>query len=87
MILKPDYAEAMNNIAGVYMAVNQIDEAMKFYQETIKYAPSFADAYYNFGYALAKKGDIKNAVFMWKRTLQIAPQHQLAKQMLDKFDK
>ncbi|HIJ67754.1 MAG TPA: tetratricopeptide repeat protein, partial [Planctomycetes bacterium] len=48
--IKPDDADAHNNLANIYIMRGQIDEAIRHFKEALKYDP---------GYEKAQKGLIK----------------------------
>jgi tetratricopeptide (TPR) repeat protein len=47
--LKPDYAEAHNNLGAVYHKLRLYEKAIDSYREAIRIKPDFADAYLNIG--------------------------------------
>ena len=53
--LKPDYAEAHNNLGIALARKGQIDEAISQFQEALRLKPDYAEAHYNLGIALARK--------------------------------
>ncbi len=53
--LKPDYAEAYNNIAAGYMQLGNWDEAIKNAQEALRLKPDFALARNNLNLVLERK--------------------------------
>ena len=55
MKIKPDYAEAHNNLGNVLAGRGQIDEAIAHYQKALEIKPDYADARRNCELALAGK--------------------------------
>lgn len=53
--LRPDYAEAWNNIAAGYASLGQWDEAIRAAQQAIRFKPDFQLARNNLAWALAEK--------------------------------
>ena len=53
--LKPDYAEAYNNIAASNQAMGRWDEAIQAAQEAVKLKPEFQLAKNNLQYSLNQK--------------------------------
>ncbi|MBZ5631285.1 MAG: tetratricopeptide repeat protein [Acidobacteriia bacterium] len=53
--LKPDYAEAYNNIAAAYEAMHQWDPAIEAAQRALRLKPDFQLAKNNLAYSLAQK--------------------------------
>jgi Flp pilus assembly protein TadD len=53
--LKPDYADAYNNLGVILLNQGRIDEAIKQLQEAIRLKPDYADAQNNLARALGLK--------------------------------
>ncbi len=71
--LKPDYAEAHNNL-GVALDTNgQTDEAIRELQEALRLKPDFAEAYYNLGKALGRKGQTDEAIRQFQEFVRLKP--------------
>ena len=47
--IKPDYAEAHNNMGIVYYKHGETEAAISAYQNAINTNPNYAEAYYNIG--------------------------------------
>ena len=47
--LKPDCAEAYNNIGAAYFGKGNYYEAIKYYEKAIELKPDYEDVYYNMG--------------------------------------
>ena len=52
--LKPDYADAHNNLGTALARKGQIDEAIRQFQEAIRLKPDYAEARNNFAHAFEK---------------------------------
>ena len=52
--LKPDYAEAYNNIGSAYNAMNKFEEGAKACEAALKINPTYALAQGNLNYAKSK---------------------------------
>ena len=52
--LKPDFADAHNNLGVIFYDSNKINEAIIYYQEAINVDPDFADAHNNLANCLAE---------------------------------
>ena len=74
------------NIAEIMMNVGKTDEAIKYYETSIKVAPNRAKPYLKLGYAWLNKGDIKKAVDYFKKVVELAapddPDSVLAKKLI-----
>jgi tetratricopeptide (TPR) repeat protein len=77
--LKPDYAEAHNNLGLVLMHEGKGDEAEVQYREAIKDDPTFEKAYNNLGVLLATKGKLAEAKACFLRALELKPNYPDAK--------
>lgn len=54
--LKPDYAEALNNMGQALETQGHIEEAIAHYQDALRVDPDYFDAQYNLGRLLQKLG-------------------------------
>jgi len=78
--LNPDNDFGYYNLALIYSAQGNDEDAVKYYRKTLKVSPSFAEANYNLGILYAKMGNEYNA----NRYLQKAARlnHKKAKKLL-----
>jgi protein O-mannosyl-transferase len=76
--LKPDFAEAHNNLGNALGMKGQTDEAIHQYQEAIRLKPDLVDAHGNLAKLLATQGKLNEAVKEYQRTLELAPQSDKA---------
>jgi protein O-mannosyl-transferase len=58
--LRPDYAEAYNNIAAAYQSLGRWDEAIAAAREALRLKPDFQLAQNNLAYATSQKATIRN---------------------------
>ena len=56
--LKPDYAEAYNNLGIVLKDLGDLEAAIINYEKAIEIKPNYAEAYNSKGVALKEKGEI-----------------------------
>ena len=54
--IKPDYAEAHNNLGIALLQEGKIEEAIAQYEQALRINPDFAEAHYNLGIALEQAG-------------------------------
>jgi tetratricopeptide (TPR) repeat protein len=71
--IKPDYAEAYNNMGNALMNKGDLDAAIVNYKQALTIKPDYADAYNNMGNALNSKGDLEAAIGSYQQALKIKP--------------
>ena len=76
--IKPDYAEAHNNLGIVLMDLDQPDEAVKCYDKAIAIKPDYAEAFNNLGTALKEVGQLNAAAKCYKKAIAITPDYAKA---------
>ncbi|MDP3504302.1 MAG: social motility TPR repeat lipoprotein Tgl [Myxococcales bacterium] len=77
--LKQPFSEAMTNLGNLYMDMKRYDEAIALYEKALNdvlYGAPFI-AHGNMGWALYKKGDVKNATEHLKASVTINPKYCL----------
>jgi Tfp pilus assembly protein PilF len=83
--IKPDYAEARNNLALILMREGRVDEAAAQYRETLKDNPDYAEAYNNLGVIFAGQGKSREAEAGFRRALELKPDYPGAQSNLAKL--
>jgi len=73
--IKPDYAEAQNNIANALQAKWRLEEAIQAYTKALSIKPDYAEAHSNMGNTLHKQGKLKDAIEAYKKALSIKPDY------------
>jgi protein O-GlcNAc transferase len=68
--LKPDYAEAHNNLGNAFNDQGKLDEAVACYRRALELKPDFAEAHYNLGSALEEIGDLQGAEDSFRAALR-----------------
>ena len=71
--LKPDFAEAFNNLGMAYEAKGLLDEAISCYQKAININPAQADIYNNIGNTFKNRHKIQEAESFYRLSLQKNP--------------
>jgi Tfp pilus assembly protein PilF len=69
----PDFAPAYFGAAYVYTAEGKLDEAIKYYRETLQRENLYVLTCANLGYALLQQGKFPEAVAMLNKALDIDP--------------
>ena len=71
--LKPDYAEAHNNLGIALKDQGKLDEAVACYRRALELKPDYAEAHNNLGIALKDQGKLDEAVACYRRALELKP--------------
>src|SRR6185369_675868 len=69
---------------GVKAVPQDRDKAKEYFEKSVYYNPSNAQALYNLGGMLMVKGDTAKAREYWQKTLQVDPSHSGATEWLAK---
>jgi len=80
--LRPEYAEALNNLGVLYVRTKRIDSGVKAFETCIRVAPGFDQAYLNLARVYALEGQVDQAAATLRRLLQQHPDHALAQKLL-----
>jgi len=75
--LKPDYADAHNNLGVALVAEGKIEEAISHYKMAIKIKPDFAKTYINLSAAYLNKKNFKLSLKTLNTLESINPNHPL----------
>ena len=71
--LKPDYAEAHNNLGIALNDQGKPDEAVACYRRALELKPDYAEAHNNLGIACKEQGKLDEAVACYRRALELKP--------------
>ena len=71
--LKPDFAEAHNNLGNALNDQGKLDEAVACYRRALELMPDFAEAHSNLGNALNDQGKLDEAAACYRRALELMP--------------
>jgi protein O-mannosyl-transferase len=69
--LKPDYAEAYNNLGFALQMMGRTEEAVKDYREALRLKPAYANACNNLGFALLRMGRPDEAAAQYEQALRL----------------
>jgi len=72
--IKPEFAEAHNNLGKALAGRGQVDEAIAHYEEALKIKPDYESAHNNLGLALADRGQIDAAIAHFQQAVKIEPE-------------
>ena len=73
LAIKPDYAEAHNNMGVTLKDQDKLEEAIEAYNKALAIKPDYAEAYNNMGIALQEKGKLEEAIEAYNKSLAIKP--------------
>ncbi len=73
--LKPDYAEAHNNLGIALMEQGRLEEAVASYEQALRVKPDYAEAHNNLGIALGDQGNLEEAVASYQQALRLKPNY------------
>jgi Flp pilus assembly protein TadD len=73
--IKPDYADAHNNLGVALDALGKSEEAVASYHKALQIKPDYAEAHNNLGATLNALGKSEEAVASYHKALQIKPDY------------
>jgi tetratricopeptide (TPR) repeat protein len=73
--IKPDYADAYNNMGNALKDKGDLEAAIESYNQALKIKPDYVQAYNNIAIALKDKGDLEAAIESYKQALKIKPDY------------
>jgi len=71
--LKPDYADAHNNLANCLLMQAETNAAIDHYRQALRLQPNLAEAHYNLGCALIDAEQLPESQSSFARALQLKP--------------
>jgi len=82
--INPYYTDAYNNLGIIYeMYFKNIDQGMYYYREALRVDNTNPAVHYNLGIALAQKGFTDDAIFHFRRAIELKPDFEAARHALD----
>ena len=76
--IRPDFAIAWNNLAGVFKDEGDLETSVAYYDEAVRLSPDFADAWSNRGNALKDAGRLGDAKKAYKEAIRLRPDFAIA---------
>ena len=73
--LKPDFAEAHNNLGLALQEQGQLAAAVAQYQQALRLKPNYVNAHYNLGNALKAQGQLAAAVAQYQEAVRLKPDY------------
>jgi tetratricopeptide (TPR) repeat protein len=71
--LDPVNPDLKLTLGGIYYALKNYDEAIRWFQQAVDIKPNFANGYYNLSWAYKEKGDFQKAHEAMQTTLSLVP--------------
>ena len=75
LAIKPDYADAYNNMGNALKEQGKLEEAIEAYNKALAIKPDYAEAYNNMGNALQEQGKLEEAIEAYNKALAIKPDY------------
>ena len=73
LLIKPDYAEAYNNMGIALTEQGKLEEAIEAFNKAIIFQPNYADPYNNKANALKNQGKLEEAIQAYDKAMAIKP--------------
>jgi Flp pilus assembly protein TadD len=77
----------LNNLGILYLRTRRPDEAIETFEQCIRAAPAYDQAYLNLSRVYAIRGEREKAKAILQELLQRQPEHTQAKQALAELEK
>lgn len=75
----------MNNLGYQMMRMERFDDAITLFQLNVDAFPDSWNVYDSLGEALAEKGDVENAIINYEKSIELNPENQNGKEILEKL--
>ena len=76
--IRPDYAEAYNNIGKLFSDQSKFEQSLSNYQKAIQVKPNYEKSYNNLGNLLNNLGNFDEATEAYKKAINIKPDYAKA---------
>ena len=73
--IRPDYAEAYNNMGTALRDQGKLDEAIEAYKKALAIKPDYPEVYSNMGVALKDQGQLDEAIEVYAKALSTKPDY------------
>ncbi len=83
LALRPDYPEALNNLGVLYLRTGNLGEAATTFENCIRLAPNFDQSYLNLAKVYATSGERVKGLGVLQKLLELHPDHQAARKLLE----
>ena len=82
LLIKPDFAEAHNNIGAALLSQGKFEEASAAYDKALLIKPDYANAHYNLGITLQELDRLEEAVASYTKAIALKPDYTEAHYIL-----
>jgi CubicO group peptidase (beta-lactamase class C family) len=76
----------LNNLGYMYLQDSKTKEALGVFKLNVEMFPESFNVYDSYGEALAAAGDKENAIINYKKSIELNPQNESGKKMLEKLE-
>jgi len=73
LAIKPDYAEAHNNLGNALKDLGRLDAAVKCYEKAVAIKPDYAEAYHNHGSVMKRLKRQDKALVSYESAIALNP--------------
>jgi tetratricopeptide (TPR) repeat protein len=85
LALRPDFAQALNNLGVLFLRTRRPADAIETFQNCIRMAPQFDQAYLNLAKVYVVENHIDQAKEVLRELLAEQPGHALARKALEEL--
>lgn len=71
ILIRPDHAEAHNNLAIAFLSKRNLNAAVKSFKNAVIFNPEYVEAHFNLGIALQQSGKLDEAVKSFKSVVEL----------------
>ena len=73
LLQSPEHADALYRLGLIEHAAGRFDNAVRYYEATLRLRPDFPDVYYNLGMTLEARGDANGAIARLGQAVRLRP--------------
>lgn len=85
--LDPENHVTQNNLGYIYLAMGDLEKALKHLNKSIKINPNFPHAWHSFGEYYEKIGDKEKALECYQKAVDLDPENQEHLEALKELEK
>ena len=73
--INPNYSQALNNLAIIFLNLQEYQKAKEYYEKSVEINPNYADAHYNLGMVFDELGENQKTKECYEKAIEINPNH------------